>query len=180
MLEVETKIRVADLSLVRRRLGDLGAKQSGVSTQRDVYLNAPYRDFAVTDEALRIRYTDDFTEVTYKGAKIPTSGLKTRPEVNLHVDSGERFEELMQGLGFTPVAEVKKTREEYRWKGASIALDEVEGLGTFVEIEVITEKSAASAERLVEEIQKEIGIEGPHITVSYLEMLLATQTGARS
>jgi adenylate cyclase class 2 len=147
--------------------------RTGASFQRDVYLNAPYRDFGETDEALRIRYRGDRTEVTYKGARIGTAGFKTRPEVNLQVDSGERFEEMMLCLGFLRAAEVKKQREEYRFKGTSVALDDVEELGAFVEIEVTTEGDPASAEHLVEEVQKEIGVTGPHITASYLEMLLA-------
>jgi adenylate cyclase class 2 len=173
MYEIEAKIRVDDLDEVRTRLTEHHAEFQGEDSQRDVYYNAPHRDFAETDEALRVRYTGGMPEITYKGPKLPSSGIKARREINIRVDSGERFEELLAQIGFTVTASVVKHREEYRLHGASIALDSVAGLGTFVEIEVMTEEEGGAAEAHIHKMQKMLGVKGAHIPDSYLELILA-------
>ena len=69
--------------------------------EHDIYYNAPHRDFGQTDEAVRVRYTDDHAVVTYKGPKIKKFGLKAREELNFAVESGETFETMLDRLGFT-------------------------------------------------------------------------------
>ncbi|WP_380676690.1 class IV adenylate cyclase [Salinigranum sp. GCM10025319] len=54
MYEVEVKLP-ADHTAVRRRLAELDAEPLGTVIQRDTYYDAPHREFAETDEALRIR-----------------------------------------------------------------------------------------------------------------------------
>jgi len=70
MLEVELKVRVPSLDPVRESLVLKKAQFRGKIHEHDIYYNVPHRDFAQTDEAVRIRYTDDHAVVTYKGPKI--------------------------------------------------------------------------------------------------------------
>lgn len=171
MFEVEAKIRVPDLPEIRSRLIRIGAGSSSVSDQRDVYYNHPVRDFGLTDEALRLRYEGERCTLTYKGPRLATKGAKTREEFNLVVESGENMEEILGRLGFVRSAEVRKNREEFALGTASVALDAVDGLGSFVEIEVMTHTAGDDAEKEIERIKGELGIEGSHIPQSYLELL---------
>ena len=150
------------------------AKFLGKQHEHDIYYNAPHRDFGSTDEALRVRYTDGPALVTYKGKKIPELGLKAREELNTAMESGEVFEAILDRLGFTKTAEVNKWRENYRLENASFALDTVEGLGTFAEIEIMAEKNGEDATAKIMKLAKEMGISGEPILASYLELLLAT------
>ena len=54
MYEVEIKVP-ADLDATRERLREVGAERVAAKRQRDTYYDAPHREFAETDEALRIR-----------------------------------------------------------------------------------------------------------------------------
>jgi len=54
MYEVEVKVP-ADLDAVRERLADAGAGRVATVAQADTYFDAPHREFAETDEALRVR-----------------------------------------------------------------------------------------------------------------------------
>ncbi len=74
MLEIELKVRVASLDDLRQRLISLNAQSCGRFHEHDIYYNAPHRDFGVTDEAIRVRYTNDHAIITYKGAKINAVG----------------------------------------------------------------------------------------------------------
>jgi len=180
MLEFELKVRTSSLDPVRQQLIGHNARFCGRIHEHDIYYNAPHRDFGITDEAIRVRYTNDHALVTYKGAKIKTSGLKAREELNIVVDSGTVFEQMLDRLGFTRTAEVNKWRENYRLFDAAITLDEVEGLGTFVEIEILAEDAHSDTPARIQEIAKEIGVDGEPILDSYLEMLLSKRSVAQS
>jgi adenylate cyclase class 2 len=175
MLEIELKVRVDSLDPIRQNLKDRHAEFRGQQHEHDIYYNAPHRDFGSTDEALRVRYTKDRAVITYKGKKLPDLGLKAREELNTAVESGEVFEAILDRLGFTKTAEVNKWRETYRLENASFALDTVEGLGTFAEIEIMAEDNGADATGTIMKLAKEMGISGEPILASYLELLLATR-----
>jgi adenylate cyclase class 2 len=177
MLEVELKVKITSLDPVRERLLALSAEFCGKAHEHDVYYNAPHRDFGMTDEAVRVRYTNDHAVVTYKGPKIKKFGLKAREELNFSVESGETFEKMLDRLGFTKTLEVNKWRENYRLGAASIALDLVDELGTFAEIEIITGDENDNPTAAIEKIAKEIGADGTPILESYLELVLAKRSG---
>jgi adenylate cyclase class 2 len=179
MLEVELKVKVTSLDPVRTRLTGKKARPSGRVREHDIYYNAPDRNFYKTDEALRVRYTGDRTVVTYKGAKIPSPGLKAREELTTAVESGEIFEQVLDRLGFTKAAEVNKWRENYRLGNALISLDTVEDLGTFVEIELIADDEKSDAPAHIKKIAEEIGVTGEPILASYLELALSKRSGVQ-
>ena len=174
MLEIEIKVRVPDINEVRDRIIAKGGILSETLTEHDTYYNAPHRDFGVTDEALRLRETRIKTTVTYKGPKNTILGSKIREELNLEIPDPATFDKIITHLGFFPVAIVRKKREYYRCDDFTISLDQVEGLGDFIEIELITANDPASAAERVDIMAKEIGVTGERITVSYLELLLST------
>ena len=173
MLEVELKVKIPSLDPVRERLVQKGAASRGKVHEHDIYYNAPHRDFGQTDEAVRVRYTDDHAVVTYKGPKIKKFGLKAREELNFAVENGNTFETMLDRLGFKKTLEVNKWRENYQLGTAMISLDQVDGLGTYAEIEVIAKDEADNPTAQIEKIAKEIGAEGEPILESYLELLLA-------
>ena len=172
MLEVEIKARVPDLESIRERL--LLLSHQGVSErvhERDIYYKSPHRDFRETDEALRLRYAGGSCTLTYKGKKKREFRLKAREELNCVVESGEMMELILSRLGFSPAAEVEKWREYYSYRGATVSLDEVKGLGSFVEIEAPGSPGHEHPEEFVRKIAQELGVEGEPILLSYLELL---------
>jgi adenylate cyclase class 2 len=180
MLEVELKVKIPSLDPVREQLIKKKAQSKGKVHEHDIYYNAPHRDFGITDEAVRVRYTNDHAVVTYKGPKIKKFGLKAREELNFAVECGQTFEIMLDRLGFTKTREVNKWRETWKLGTASISLDTVEGLGTFAEIEVMTENETDNPTDRIEKIAKEIGVEGEPILASYLELLLAKTSADRN
>ena len=190
MYEVEIKVP-ADVDAVRERLRRVDAERAGARSQRDVYYDAPHRDFAETDEALRLRREtpiasvsdsrttrdeDGFetTKLTYKGPLVD-EGSKTRIEHETGVDDGEAASGVFGGLGFEPAATVEKRREFWRYDGYTVTLDDVDGLGEFVEVEreVEDEPAVASARDAAVDVLSELGLDGTdQIRTSYLGLLL--------
>ncbi len=175
MIEFELKARVDDLDSVREALRTRGARHDEDRLEHDVYYNHPVRDFAVTDEALRVRYAGTSAVMTYKGAKLAGTRLKAREELNLAVEDGPVLETVLDRLGFRRTAVVRKRRELWSLEGASIALDQVESLGTFAEVEIIGEIGDETVEERVHAIASSLGITSEPITASYLELVLEAQ-----
>jgi len=177
--EVEQKFRVSSLTDCRHQLQQLGAVFSEPVTQIDLYLAHPARDFATTDEALRIRRTGDENRVTYKGPRIDTT-TKTRKELELPLLAGDAglngFRELFVSLGFKPAGEVHKVRVEARLTSGAhqvvAALDTVTGAGEFVELEIeADEAGVAAAQKTLAALAAELPLT-QHERRSYLELLL--------
>src|SRR5262245_42772175 len=143
MLEVEMKFAVADLPALERRLRELGAVPHGSRTDEDRYFNAPDRDFARTDEALRIRSIGSSNFITYKGPKRDPQ-TKTRTELELPLPSGDEaragYATLLAHLGYRAVAVVRKSRNTWHCQRdgftIEICLDQVDELGSFAELEI--------------------------------------------
>ena len=175
MMEYEVKIRVGSLGPARARLMALGIRPLSRLTERDTYFNASDRDFGKTDEALRIRVTETGTTLTYKGPKIGRNDVKAREEIIVSVDRGDAMSGLLEHLGFQRTAEVVKVRENYVVEGTFVALDEVQGLGPFVEIEAPPGLSGEEAVALISRVRETLGLAGGETILSYLEMILATR-----
>lgn len=176
MYEVELKVR-ADHDQVRQRLSDLGATAHDTVTQEDVYYDAPDRNFAETDEALRLRTetTDEEmeTKLTYKGPLVD-SDSKTRKEAELEVSDPGTMREILDGLGYEPAATVFKERTFYRVDDCTITLDTVDGLGQFVEAELEVASEIAPARERLRDVLERLDLDpDEQIRTSYLGLLLA-------
>src|SRR5579859_3551694 len=179
VLEIEMKFPSPDFPALEKRLAELGAKPGKTLEEADEYFNAPDRDFARTDEALRIRRIAQANFVTYKGPKRDPE-TKTRAEIEVPFaegnDAAASFEQLLVHLGYRPVSLVRKRRRKYHLKrdrfDLEICLDDVEGLGLFAELEIQAPESDLDAARdVLLKLASEMGL-GPSERRSYLEMLL--------
>lgn len=182
--EVELKFHVSDAAALERRLGELAARFDPAIEQVDRYFAHPCRDFAVTDEALRLRRVGDAAAITWKGPRVGAAA-KTRQEIELALAAAgaeggaatiDRWTQLLEALGFRQVREVAKLRRPARvaWHGVEIeiARDAVAGLGDFVELELLAEQEGIpQAVARLESLAATLGCTAPERR-SYLELLL--------
>jgi adenylate cyclase class 2 len=168
MYEVEVKVP-ADHDGVRAALGDAGAERVATLAQADTYFDAPHREFAETDEALRVRRVASATpkfdrqavdadtlasaidavldgEFRASGeSRVTYKGplleaeSKSRQEFETAVGSGDEMRDILAHLGFDPAATVRKLREKHRLDDFTVVLDEVEDVGEYVEVETDVE-----------------------------------------
>lgn len=186
MYEVELKVR-ADHDRVRAALTDADADRVGQVRQVDTYYDAPHRDFAETDEALRIRRESglrdgsdegesdvETIELTYKGPLVEVAS-KTREEHETTVVDGEAMAGILDGLGFTPAATVEKERESFRVDDYTVTLDRVADLGTFCEVEAEADvEGIESVREGAVSVLADLGLDADdQIRTSYLGLLLA-------
>ena len=170
ILEVEVKGKVRDLGTVEEKVKALEFSFVGVEEHSDIYYRHPVRDFARTDEALRIRTVNGKRVLTYKGPKVDKVS-KTREEIEVEVQGD--MSAVLDRVGFTPVTEVAKVRRVYKKGDISVCLDDVREVGTYVEVECISKDLERTRARVME-VVKALGIKDKDLERnSYLQLLLA-------
>ncbi|MEY7848040.1 class IV adenylate cyclase [Natrarchaeobius sp. A-rgal3] len=183
MYEVEVKVP-AGRDRIRSRLETLETTPLGTVVQVDTYYDAPHRTFAETDEALRIRSerrpeVGAETRLTYKGPLVDDES-KTREEIETTIADDDRIDAILRNLGFEPAATVRKERERFTLEDGeyTVTVDDVDGVGEYVEVETEVEAKAAleSARNGVYEILERLELDpDDQIRTSYLGLLLEAE-----
>jgi adenylate cyclase class 2 len=185
MVEVEMKFPIHDWADLVRKLATWGGKKHETVHEEDHYFNAPDRDFAQTDEALRLRRVGSANYLTYKGPKKDPQ-TKTRLEVEVPLapghESAQALTLLLERLGYRPVAVVEKERRVLELsKGGfslTVCLDEVKNVGRFVELEILVpDDQQDSARKVILATAAELGLDQSERR-SYLELLLANKSSS--
>lgn len=183
MYEVELKVRAAH-EPVRTALAERGAEAGEHVVEEDTYYDAPHRAFEETDEALRVRRrtprgdgdegTATTARLTYKGPLIEERS-KTREEFETTVSDPDAVTSALDALGFSAAADIEKQRERFHVEGCTLTLDDVAGLGEFVEVEreVEVESEVAEARERAADLLRDLGLDPEtQIRTSYLELVL--------
>ena len=172
MIEVEIKAEINSFKEMETKLGVIGALESKIENQEDIYFQSPIVDFTKTDEALRVRITDNNVCITYKGPKLNNKS-KTRKEIEVNIEDSQKACEIFKEIGFEEVRHVKKKRKYYTYENFEISLDDVEGLNPYMEIEICLEDNSdySDAQDSIFNLYEKLGITEGFETTSYLELL---------
>ena len=139
MQNIEIKTRLADPADAERKLRALGAEFVWTRRQRDTF-------YVVGTGYLKLREVEDAPGELIAYRRAP--GSAPRPsdyEIARVDDPASLGRTLARSLGVRGA--VTKVRRLFRWRHTRIHLDEVEGLGSFLELETVVEGiSPAEAE----------------------------------
>lgn len=176
---IELKARCSDLARAAAACERLGAQRAWTRRQTDIY-------FLVPDCRLKLRMEEPLTGrgpgpgeavlVWYRRANAP-GARESLYEVTPVCDAAATAASLaaQHGTG----ARVVKTRTLYLLGNVRIHLDDVEGLGTFVEFEAVMDGAGGgddAALELLGRLRGALGIdEGDLVSQSYGDMLVATR-----
>lgn len=149
MIEIELKAHVADRAAVEAAIASFAVLEGPVD-KLDAYWHGPDWRLARGKKGFRVRAEDGRSVVTFKN-KRSEGGIEINREREFEVSDPEAFVEFAQRLGCEPFYTKRKRGLRYsvdpceRAQGgqdacsgaATIELVEVEGLGDFIEIEVL-------------------------------------------
>ena len=184
---MELKFRCTDWVAVQQRLAVYQPSYSTPSRDVDHYFNAPDRDFAITDEVVRLRRASSQHVLTYKGPK-HNAAVKTRTEIELPLVDGPNVSadavRFLSGIGFRPIAVVNKVRitASFQRNGFDIhvCFDDVGAIGKFIEVEIVgTEEQADLARKELAALASELQLNEEERR-SYLWMLLETPSSKKA
>ncbi len=163
-VEIEAKLKVQSLEPIETKLKELGGEFLGEWEQTDFYFDDADSDLLKSDRCLRLRLqvtgSQEMIFLTYKGAK-EKSRFKKRKEIEIEVKDSDSVEKLLSELGYEKAIVIEKKRRIWRFGGCEVALDQLQELGSFVEIEGPDEEKVA-------EVQLSLGLADlPHIGSGY-------------
>ena len=171
--ELELKFRITSENDFINMLEEKGIVLSSPIMQDDIIFFRKDRGFSDLDKGepvIRIRKQQDKIVTTLKKYK---DGIADRVEVECEILDGEMFHKYLELLDLVPVVTVKKKRRKGNYEDASINVDQVEGLGLFVEVEVISDDYMAKDDmKKLNRIVNELGLSKNNIvSMPYDEML---------
>jgi len=137
--EIEVKAKVNDLEILKQKLIALGCIFSEPLIQNDVTFvnyNEPYDKLLPGENILRIRKSNDKILFTVKQSLDNELACFER---EVEINSVEEMRAALLLMGYHEVVKINKVRLRTDYNGYEICLDEVEGLGSFIEIEKIAE-----------------------------------------
>ncbi len=142
--EVEVKAAVRDVPALRQALAAFGCTLSEPVRQEDILYAAeakPITEFGLGDLVLRIRRQGDQAILT---GKIPVTNHLDKHEAETVVSDPVAMTELLTWMDYQEIMRLAKERQKTTYGEYEICLDEVEGLGTFIEVEKIIDDRADS------------------------------------
>lgn len=149
--EVEVKARVTNFEELKNKLVALGVSLSEPITQNDeTFVDSnfgTYDQFQPGKNILRIRESNGKYIFTLKQ---PRSNEMDCIERETVITDPQEFREALLLMGYKPAVEIHKVRIKAKYKDYEICLDDVKELGSFVEVEKITEDENA------DEVQNEL------------------------
>lgn len=147
-MEIEIKAKVKNFISIKRRLRALGARFVSRQHQIDYYYAPAGRPLRYVDKghALRVRHVVN-TNTTYFEFH---TGLDpfTAEEIFVEVNSWSEIQRILKGLRAKRELIVEKRRAYYKKGIYEIALDQVEGLGNYIEVEMNGRQSSLNKQRV--------------------------------
>jgi adenylate cyclase class 2 len=151
MREIEIKARVKDKQTLLQKIKQLGITLGEPKTHHDVVFCKPgQKDYEKGSIWLRIRTENDSKVIwTLKG---DTGRKLDSIEHEVEVSDGEELEKMLKLMGNELYSDLTKTRQKAKYGEIEICVDDVEGLGIFIEAEKLFEDHGADYDTAAEEL----------------------------
>lgn len=172
---MEAKFRVADVEALLLALKARGVELGPPVVQDDqAYALAGWR---YGQSKLGVPFARLRTEAGRHvfTVKVPGDNELSCVEHETAVADRDEMHKAVVAMGFTPTVRIVKTRRHGRWGDASLCLDEVSGLGVFLELEALERLEApglVGQAALVDRVA-ELGVELERVEETYDSLLHA-------
>jgi len=160
MKEIEIKAKVEDLSSIKEKLRALGCEFSEPIIQRDIsfiHKSLEIPDITRGTISMRIRDTNGNYILTMK--KQMENSLDNI-EIEINVSDPKKTEDILKILDYHEVARINKKRITCKYKDMEICLDDVDKLGTFVEVEKMSDGDSLKIQKDISEFLNSLGVSG--------------------
>lgn len=155
MREIEVKARIKDKEKLLKKLFDMGCVLGNHKTQHDKVYFPNGVEFdgknIVGHNVLRIRTEEkEGNKKSMFALKYSASTALDKIEKEFEIGDSEQMHESIQMLGYYLFTEIKKHRMTGKYADYEICIDEVEELGSFIEVEKMAEEDTDGTPILAE------------------------------
>lgn len=181
MIEVEVKVAISEeekSKLVEEMRSLCPSERVHEEEEEDIFFVSSYDPSFGIDKTLKLRRSSDRTKLIFKN-KRAMKNLKGNVEVEVGIEKGseDNILCLLRGLGFRESVVVKKKRTSFHLDGCTVNLDDVMGLGSFLEVEVLVDENEVDkAYQRIASVLSALGLSHKKpILKGYAEMLTAQE-----
>lgn len=156
--EIELKFSLFNTKELIKKLNKITKPKQKNIFQKDTYYVPAHRNFLAKkklNEWLRIRETKYKATLNYKNWY--PGGFHCK-EFETVVEDVNALKKILKILDFKEIVTVEKIRNAWMYKGVEIAVDKVNGLGSFIELETKININVIEAKKLVHKILKELKV----------------------
>jgi len=150
MKEIEVKAKAKSFDAIKLKLEKMGCVFTEPVIQDDtIFINFESKNFTRGPKGanyLRIRNSKGKSVFNIKQ---DVSNVLDRIEKEVEVADPKIMKQMIELLGYHVIAKVYKTRTKTKYKDVEICLDKVKGLGSFIEVEKMSNKDG-------EKVQEEL------------------------
>jgi len=162
-MEIELKFPLLNSEETINKLNSLAKPEKNGILQKDTYYNPPHKNFLdkkPISEWLRLRESKKGNSINYKRWHNDSGNTTSCDEHETLIDNLKEYREILTSLGFKEVIVVEKLRSTWSYKNTEIAIDMINDLGKFIEIEAKGEfKDKKEAEKHLYSVLNELNIE---------------------
>lgn len=171
--EIEIKTKVRNKKRLLQKLKLLGARLKNKIHQVDTYYSPGKGERFVSRGRPRLRIRKNLTNGTARLEYHLPHGQHGGWEREITISDGDMMDVILKNLGFKEECKIDKIRHHYKYKDFNLDLDQVKGLGTFFEVELMNVNNRKRAVRRVKELIKDLGFkEEVQYHNRYLNMML--------
>ena len=167
-IEIELKFPLLNADEVIKFLNVNGKAEKKGVYQKDTYYTPKHRDFISYEypyEWLRLRESAKGASLDYK--HFHPEGVKKTDycdEFQTEISDISSFKKILKSLDFKEIVVVEKNRDTWMYKDAEIAIDNVNNLGRFIELELKKQVEEAKEgkdylHKLLRELNAKVGEE---------------------
>lgn len=159
MIEVESKIKISNPDAIRKKARLVG-KYKGKQNKIDDYYTLESLE-KYPRKSLRVRKLDGHYQINFKQWRPYIKGVHAKKETEFNVSDIQGFLDLIQDFGFKKWIRKEKETELYEVeKNLHIELNNVKGLGWFVEVECLSDsKHVDQSRNKVLEVFERLGLD---------------------
>jgi adenylate cyclase class 2 len=151
MREIEIKARVANKQTLLQKLKEQGIELGEPKTHHDVVFCKPgQQDYEPGSIWHRIRTENNKTVIWTM--KVDTGRKLDSIEHEIEVSDGQELEAMLKQMGLELYSDLTKTRQKAKVGEIEICLDDVDGLGTYIEAEKLYEDHDTHYEEVAAEL----------------------------
>jgi adenylate cyclase class 2 len=159
MNEIEVKAKIENPAVIAERLAALGGRFSEPIVQHDEVFTRKGTDPTAAktsgNPVLRIRSQGDKVIFTLKQDR---ENELDCIEKELEVSDKNMMRDILGMLGFEKIVEIHKSRKKMQYNDYEICVDEVEGLGSFIEVEKFSDEPGAKIQSELFAFLKSLGV----------------------
>jgi adenylate cyclase, class 2 len=171
-LEIEMKTKIKNKKRLLAKFALLGIRNRSKAHFIDIYFSPRKGKRFVLVNSPKLRIRKNLTAGTATFEYHLPSGVYCNQEREIEVSDGDMMDVILKQLGFIEEVRIDKVRTFYDYKNFNIYIDQVKGLGNFLEVEIMNATNKKAAVKKIKQLLKDLCVKDDIVRSWYWQMML--------